>query len=470
MGVRSRVTPESHRARSVSWQTLIVLLRELARVAWSSSPCLLPRSASGWACGSPARSLPISAPELGRDAGPHRPRDLKVNQGGKSTTYRVTAEYVYEYGGQTHTGDRVGLYGGSDDVGSFHQDAYRELSQYQKSSRPFRCYVNPDQPDKALLYRDLRWQMVAFQMVFVLVFGSVGFGLLIGGLIAYRKQRADAALAAAHPETPWMWKADWAAGRIVSSSKMTMLAALAFAFFWNAISFPLWFVLPHEIIDKGNRVALLGLLFPGIGLVFVGWAVLSILRWRKFGRSVLRIASVPGVIGGQLVGVIQTSAKVRPEDGFHLLLRCVRRITTGSGKQRSTSETVLWEDERIVMHELLEDQAELSAIPVEFQIPYDCRPSDERNADDQTLWRLTAAAEVPGIDYAATFEVPVFKTAESDPKFVPDRSAMAEYVAAPTPSASCARPGCARRRLRTAKAFASYFPWRAIPVPPLFLP
>ena len=72
--------------------------------------------------------------------------------------------------------------------------------------------------------------------------------------------------------------------------------------------------------------------------------------------------------------MIQTSAKVRPEDGFHLLLRCVRRITTGSGKQRSTSESVLWEDERTVMHELLEDQAEQSAIPVEFQIPSTAAP------------------------------------------------------------------------------------------------
>ena len=311
--------------------------------------------------------------------------------------------------------------------------------------------------------------MLAFQMVFVLSFGGAGLGLLIGGFIAHRKQRAEAALAAAHPESPWMWKADWAAGRIVSSSKATMLAALAMAFFWNAISSPLWFVLPGEIIDKGNRMALLGLFFPAVGLTFVGWATLCILRWRKFGQSVLRMASVPGVIGGRLAGVIQTSAKVRPEDGFHLLLRCVRRVTTGGGEHRSTSDTILWEDERIVTRELLEDQAELSAIPVEFPIPYDCRPSDERNPDDQTLWRLTTMAAVPGMDYAATFTVPVFKTADSDPKFVPDRGATDDWSPPPPPSASSARRGCARRRLRTAKAFDSYSPWHGIRAWPSFL-
>jgi hypothetical protein len=339
-----------------------------------------------------------------------------ANKGG--TTYQVTAEYVYEYGGRKYSGNRVGLIGGADNIGSFQQDAYRELNACRSAKKPFRCYVNPARPDQSVLYRDLRWALVAFQMIFILAFGGVGFGLLIGGLAAYRKQRAEAILATAHPEAPWMWKADWAAGRIISSSRRTVLAALCLAIFWNVISSPLWLVLPDEIFHKGNYVALLGLVFPAIGLAFAGWAVFTILRWRKFGQSVFRMAYVPGVIGGQLAGVVQTSAKIWPEDGFHLSLRCVRRIATGSGKQRSISETTLWEEKQTVMHELLEDQTGQSAIPVEFQIPAECRPSDERNADDQTLWRLTVAAKVPGIDYAATFLVPVFKIKANDPNVV----------------------------------------------------
>ena len=35
-----------------------------------------------------------------------------------------------------------------------------------------------------------------------------------------------------------------------------------------------------------------------------------------------QMASVPGVIGGQLAGAIVTSAKIRPEDGFHVTLKC----------------------------------------------------------------------------------------------------------------------------------------------------
>ena len=327
----------------------------------------------------------------------------------------------------------MALLGGADNFGSFQLDAYRELIACQKANRPFHCYVNPAQPDQAILYRDLRWEMMVVQLIFVLMFGSVGFGLLFGGLAAVKKSRAEAALAAAHPEARWMWKADWAAGQIVSSQKNAMRATLLFAVFWIVVTAPLLLVLPGEILTKHNRVALLGLTFPAIGLLLAGWAVYAVLRWRKFGQSIFQMASVPGVVGGQLAGVIRTSAKIRPEDGFHLLLRCVRRVTTGAGKSRHTTETVAWEDERIAMHELLDDLAEQSAIPVAFDIPYDCQPSDERNADDQIVWRLTAAAEVPGIDYTATFEVPIFKTADSDPHFSPQRGAMDQYVGLPTP-------------------------------------
>jgi len=339
--------------------------------------------------------------------------ELKISRG-KGASYQAIAEYTYEFGGRKYKGDRVGLTGGADNIGSFQQNAYRELSNYEKFGKPFRCFVNPARPEEALLYREMRWEMAAIQVFIVLIFGFLGFGMMIGGMACYRKERARAALAAAHPESPWMWRADWAAGRIVASTKATMFSAVVLAAFWNLVSAPLWLVLPGEIVRKGNYWALLGMVFPAIGLLLVLWAVYSIRRWMKYGQSEFQMADVPGVVGGQLAGVVRTSAKVRPDDGFHLVLRCVRRITTGSGKQRNTTEKILWEFKQIVMHELLEDEPELSAIPVVFSIPHDCWPSDDQNRDDQTIWRLTASAKVPGIDYSATFEVPVFKTARTD--------------------------------------------------------
>ena len=83
-------------------------------------------------------------------------------------------------------------------------------------------FVNPAQPDQALLYRDLRWETLAFQTMFVLIFGGIGFGMLVGGLLARGKQKVEAALAAAHPEAPWMWRRDWAAD---ASARMSFARA-----------------------------------------------------------------------------------------------------------------------------------------------------------------------------------------------------------------------------------------------------
>ncbi len=358
--------------------------------------------------------------------------DLKVNKGRKSTTYEVTAAYVYEYGGRQYTGRRVSLYG-SDNIGSFHQDVYRQLSEYQKSGRPFRCYVDPERPAESVLYRDLQWEMIGFQSIFVLAFGGAGFGLLAVGLLGRRKAQIEAALKTTHPDEPWLQKQDWAGDKVVSSNWTAMMFSLAFAALWNVISAPLLFVLPGEVIGKGNWLALIGVIFPIVGIGLITWAILSVLRWRKFGQSLFQMASVPGVIGGQLAGVVRTSAKVLPEDGFRITLSCIHRVTSGSGKSRSTSENILWQDDQIVGRDLLQQDPDHTAIPVLFAIPYECRPTDETVSDNQTIWRLKVKAKVPGVDYSTAFDVPVFKTAESNPNFVADYSAMAEYTIPPNP-------------------------------------
>jgi hypothetical protein len=212
-----------------------------------------------------------------------------------------------------------------------------------------------------------------------------------------------------------------------------MLCALAVAAFWNVISAPLWFTLPGEIVGKHNWLALLGAIFPAVGLALVAWAICAVLRWRKFGQSTFQMAAVPGVIGGQLAGVVRTSAKVLPEDGFQLTLACIQKVTGSSGKSRSTSENVLWEDDQVVLRDLLQQDPDHTAIPVLFAIPYECRPTDETQSDNQTIWRLKVKAKVPGVDYGAAFDVPVFKTAQSDPHFAADPKLMAEYTAPANP-------------------------------------
>ena len=270
-------------------------------------------------------------------------------------------------------------------------------------------------------------------MLMGFAFSAVGFGLLFGLFYAAKAKKRVDAIKAAHPREPWFWNEKWAGGSIVFSEKGSTVFACIVALFWNAISLTVIFNAVPKELHRGNQKVLFVLIFPAIGIVLLVWAAREIIRWKKFGDSTFKMLAMPGVIGGQLSGAIQTSVKIRPQDGFHLKLRCVNRVTTGSGKSSSTSETTLWDDEKTMLKELLGDDPRRSGIPVFFKIPPDCRESDDSNSRDQILWRLEARAKVPGVDYFARFDVPVFRVADAAVVNAPAADPTLAYQAPPEP-------------------------------------
>lgn len=379
---------------------------------------------------------------------------LECHSDSDGSTYQATAEYTYKFGSRQYTGKRVGVTGGSDNIGSYQQDVHRQLSAHQTSGRPFRCYVNPNRPSEAVLFRDLRWEMVAFQAVFAEAFGAAGFGLLTFALVAWFDKRGSKALAAAHPDEPWLARKDWAEGKINSSTKTSAIVLFVVTLYWNAISVPLAAVFPHDEVAKANWIPLLVLIFPAVGAILLLCLVVKTLRWRKYGRSVFEMASVPGVIGGQLAGVVRVSKKVEPDDGFRLTLHCIQTIAAGD----SSSEKSVWQDEQVIGRELSQSNPENSAIPVLFQIPYECLPTDLEGENRPTYWRLTVSAKTPGLDYSATFDVPVFKTPDSNPNFVVDRSLIAGYAAADNPERDLRDAGIIKTASPSGEGFRLVFP------------
>lgn len=251
------------------------------------------------------------------------------------------------------------------------------------------------------------WKRVALLGIGSLTFGGVGFApflLLRSGWSRYRRAEA---LKEANPGRPWMWREDWARGEARSTARSSLAPLWFMSVLWNLVSSPLLLLLPGEIA-KGNRPAAFGLLFPLIGAGLLAHAFLQTLRWRKFGDSTLALASTPAAPGGRLVGAIRTGAGLRPEGGFRLALTCVRRVTSGSGKERSVSETILWRGDRTMTGSLPGDDPMRPDIPVSFEIPADAAPTRGEDSVDRILWNLSVDAELPGLDYHADFEVPVF--------------------------------------------------------------
>jgi hypothetical protein len=247
--------------------------------------------------------------------------------------------------------------------------------------------------------------------LFGCIFSLVGFGLIAGVFFGSKRLKREDARKQAHPNEPWLWREDWASGRIQSSTRNIMVFTWCFAGVWNGISSFVFFQIPSEI-HKGNHLAAIAFLFPIIGIGLLIWAIRATLQWKKFGQSWFQLTTNPGTIGGQLAGHIETSVKIRPQEGYHLSLRCVVISSNGDSK----SERISWEDEKVITKDALDDPRK-SRIPVFFEIPADCSASDDGfRSDIRTVWRLKATVKVNGPDYSAIFEVPVFRTADSPVK------------------------------------------------------
>jgi hypothetical protein len=239
----------------------------------------------------------------------------------------------------------------------------------------------------------------------------IGFPLLIFGITAKKNALRAAELKPPDGGKPWLKREDWAAGRVVSSSDSALVFFWIFAIFWCGISTAITVAVVPQEWRRGNHEALIALIFPVVGLALLTYAFKTTLAWRRYRQSIFEMAAVPGALGGTLEGMIQLNTRLRPEHGLHLRLSCVHRTTTGAGKNRHTSEKILWQDEKWLRPDLPEPEGH-TGIPVYFKLPAD-QPEATAGKGDGIHWQLEASARVPGPSFRATFEVPVFKLPET---------------------------------------------------------
>jgi hypothetical protein len=277
------------------------------------------------------------------------------------------------------------------------------------------------------------WRDAAILGIVALTFGGVGIGGLAAIRVGYRKMRDEEALRARNPDEPWLWRRDWASGRIDDSTREHILGAWIFATLWNLISLPGAYFGVRAALYEGKPAAFIALLFPLVGTWLLVRAIRATLHYQKYGISRLELSTTPGVIGHSLAGRVRATLDLQPPEGFQTVLTCVRRVTTRRGKSNSTSESILWQEERRVRGEQSRDYTGMgTSIPVSFALPPDAVASDASNPRNRIVWRLEISASVPGVDYESAFEVPVFRTAASEqPAAVTERlgasSSLTEY-------------------------------------------
>jgi hypothetical protein len=347
----------------------------------------------------------------------------KGKNGRETVSYEAVAKYDYEVAGRKYSGNRVDLLG-QNSTNELEQRAHAETKKHLDNHTPFRCYVNPDDPGESILFRELPGESLMLLTLFGGIFGAAGFGMLTGAIAKARRSPAPV-LSNVPDDQPWLLRSDWATGRILTSSSAILTGAVigAIAISWNIAALPLYRKLFSTFASDPGGWKWIAIFFPLAGLMLVFAAIHQVMRLRRFGDSELQLASTPGLIGGQLAGIVRIAKRVESADGFRVLLSCVQ--TTGSGKHKR--EQNIWQDERLVTQPMYDDATGATAIPVLFAIPYDgaetSRPKSERNI----RWRLDVASKLPGVDYKSQFEVPVFKTSDSRADFQLDTSLVEAY-------------------------------------------
>ena len=305
------------------------------------------------------------------------------------------------------------------------EDKVREYPVGKK----FSVYVCPE--DESQMIVEQRYSFTAMRVIesigsLIIVFA---FSLLF---LIKTKRKTDKKSPAAKKlrDQPWTQKKKWADGRIKCMAKLGIWVFGIFALIWNATS---WYVMISawdQVFDPAEKKGLIALVFPAVGAILMIVVLLQICRYMKFGNSIFQMSSVPGVIGGKLEGVVYLSKHIEPKEGFKIALTCIKRVTSGNGKNRSTHDHVMHQEEMIIARELSETDYTQTAIPILFAIPFSkSLESGHPNAKTSVSWILTVKAKLSGADYNARFEVPVFHTEESSSDFKLDTSSLAGYVA-----------------------------------------
>ena len=361
------------------------------------------------------------------------------------------ANYRYDYNGTIYLSDRVYVAEFNDNIGSYHADLLQRLRPYQRNGQALPIWINPRTPQQAVIDRDMRWGLFVLMTVFCSIFILIGLAVIYGSLRLlgkpapsnkpslkklrneWEKKRKDPNFTHSFLEycqyrseemqsegqaletknTDWQARKGWESPRIASDAIKGARFFWIFALFWNAVSSPLIFVIPDEL-QKQNYLALVGLLFPLVGLFLLYKAIAATLEYRHFGKVLFEMDPYPGAIGGNLGGRVQVSRlpyqqAVEAREVW-VRLECVYSYMSGSGDKRSRRETIKWAEQGKPQ---IDSLGEGVSMQFRFDLPEDLPEADVEQKGAYHFWRLTVKADVSGTDLNRNYNIPVFNTGET---------------------------------------------------------
>jgi len=242
------------------------------------------------------------------------------------------------------------------------------------------------------------------------IFILVGGGIIYGGIYGFRAQKELAAVEQSQPDSPWLWKKDWATGRSESRDRNNAASLWVAAIFWNAIVLTVSAFAVPKMWRSADPKVFFPIAFCLVGVALAVFALRATIRRLRFGRTYFEFASLPFSPGKPLRGSIHLRIDGSTPHGIDLTFSCIREVITGSGKSRNVNRLILWQTQaNIPQAAITPGPMGDAVIPVDFVVPGDAYETNYDRHDDRVLWILHAHADVPGVDYADDFEVPIFR-------------------------------------------------------------
>src|SRR5260370_30645137 len=157
-------------------------------------------------------------------------------------------------------------------------------------------------------------------VVFVLVFASIGGGLIYAAIGGYSRLKKQAAVEEANPLSPWLWRTDWASRRAESQNKKSEIFYWVLAIFCNIITLPILFQTIPNLIQTSDPRVFLVLGFNLIGAILIVKAARATIRHRRFGDTYFEFDTLPFSPGERVVVRIHRKLATRLDHGSDFAL------------------------------------------------------------------------------------------------------------------------------------------------------
>lgn len=255
------------------------------------------------------------------------------------------------------------------------------------------------------------------------LFGGVGLGFWAAGLRRLARSARWNAMKRRKPDEPWLWDHAWSPTGVSHSGSKPAVKSLLIAVLGTCFAAPFnWWAFWS---GEGPVPVMIFAVFIDL-LVAACWGglVYTIGQGLKFGSSFLRFRTFPFFVGERVEGVLEGLDRLRGFSSLTVTLRCVEDRVVTKGNTTSVDAKVVHEETREVSpHEvpmapgggagvfkLFRVAPPVEGLPVSFALPGGDLAT-QLSASPARRWEVVVEAELPGIDYAATFLVPVYAPA-----------------------------------------------------------